>query len=170
MLKHKLRRYAAAKLKPYMRYTSYGIDEREFLFRYNGSLDEFVQLLNEHGYHYQLFAAIKDVKHVSSKTDLSDTNQTGRIEDNGSYARIPDEHPSAVTDTALEDISPRECQFHVHPFVKDGHIDVYGHYEIHPYPWTPTLDIGRSKRHYNPTYGDTYLKGVVDPQLSLGDI
>jgi len=151
MLKHKLRLTAVDVLENVLPYTSYDIGGNEYLGSFGGTLDEFIETVEFRGYHYQLFAARK--------------KKNGE-KDDGSYARIPDEHPSTVENTSLESLNPRTCQYHVHPFVTKDGIDVYGHYEIHPYPWEPTNDITRPIRHYNPTYGDTYLKGVVDDRLT----
>lgn len=155
---HRLRRTAAQTLEPVLPYTSYGIDEREFLFEFDGTLDEFRAVVESHGYHYQLFAAIKDLDGV---------------EDDGSYARIARSHPPEADGTALEKLDPRECQYHIHPFVTDDTIRVYGHYEIHPYPWTPDWDTDRPKRHYRPkkrpsyeSSNVTYIRGIVDGRLS----
>ncbi len=141
-------------------YTSYPLNEEaEYLGTFNGDVEECVAWLRHNGYHYQLFAAVKKVYGQKDK---------------GSFARIPLSHPDEVAETALEDLDPRECQYHVHLYEGDGYVDLYGHYEIHPYPHYPTLDITRSyPRHYRPTWDRdsnpkeewTYLRGVLDPRL-----
>jgi hypothetical protein len=140
-------------------YTAYEIDQKEYLGHFEGTQSELEAQLKERGYHYQLFAAEKE---LGSETD------------SGSFARIPDRHPEAVHETGLEGIDPRNCQYHVHLFDTPRGVDVYGHYEIHPYPWTPTVDINRSLNHYRPTWDKdenprdewTYLLGVTDQRLN----
>lgn len=164
---HKLRTTAADQLSSLLPYTAYEVDEAEYLGRYRASADETATMLRDNGYHYQLFAAEKR------------NESTGKTDD-GSYARIPDIHPEAAAGTALADTTPKECQYHVHLFertdtdVSGVVTDLYGHYEIHPYPWTPTWSIRRAyPRHYYPTWDRpdtprsewTYLRGVRDPQL-----
>ena len=158
-MKHTLRLFAAKNLDGVLPYTSYSISEAEYLGTFDGSLDECTSWLRSQGYHYQLFAATKTL----------DGEQ-----DDGSFARIPDTHPDEVEDTALDEIQPGECQYHVHTFERDDHIALYGHYEIHPYPWTPYWSIERAyPKHYHPTWDKedtpkeewTYLRGVVDKQL-----
>lgn len=160
MLKHKLRRTAAKQLDGILPYTSYPIGEKEYLGTFDGSVDECISFLKENNYHYQMFAAIK-------RLDGS--------EDQGSYARIARKHPSAVSGTRLAQLDPRECQYHVHVYGDGDTTKLYGHYEIHPYPWTPTWDMRRPwPRHYRPTkdtnYNDredyTYLRGIVDYKLT----
>lgn len=91
--------------------------------------------------------------------------------DDGSFARIPERHPSAATGTGLDSLDPRECQYHVHLFDDGDGVEVYGQYEVHPSPYVPTWDLSRPyPRHYNSTWdgGDapreewTYLRGVGD--------
>lgn len=159
MIKHKLRQVAAKRLEPYMRYTSYPISGSEYLGTFDGSKQECVQMLQSYGYHYQMFAAIKLLHGVE--------------EDDGSYAFIPTEHPEVVKNSHLNTINPRNCQYHVHLYERDDTVELYGHYEIHPYPWTPTLSIQRSLDHYSPTKKDddtewsevTYIRGVLDSRL-----
>jgi len=181
---HRLRTVAADRLSVVLPYTAYDVDEAEYLGSYDGTVDETVTMLREHGYHYQLFAAEKR-RGEDGSTDKhaergSATSPSSRATDDGSYARIPESHPSEAADTALEDIPAGECQFHVHLFERPdsaaGHAvtDLYGHYEIHPYPHIPTWDLTRPyPRHYRPTWDDpdtprsewTYLRGVRDPRL-----
>lgn len=158
-LKHKLRNLAVDVGKYALPYTSYEIDQLEYIGYFNGTLDECERQLKEQGYHYQLFAAEK---------------QLGETTDDGSWARIPTRHPEAVTQTALDGRDPRNCQYHVHLFEMEDGIDLYGHYEIHPYPWIPTVDYTRSVNHYRPTWDTkgneksewTYLRGVRDKRLN----
>jgi hypothetical protein len=158
-IKHIPRVVGARLLESTLPYTSYTITAREHLGTYSGSLESFVSELEAIGYHYQLFAA---VKYLDDETDV------------GSYARIPDEHPPEADGTKLADHKPGECQYHVHAFDRGDHIECYGHYEIHPYPWTPFWDLERPwPKHYNPTYDRdsidrsewTYLRGVRDAKL-----
>ena len=158
-MKHTLRTTAADHLDSVLPYTSYSIGNAEFLGTYDGDLETLIAELESVGYHYQLLAATK----------LLDGHK-----DSGSYARIPSEHPDGVAETALEDLDPGECQYHVHPFEIDGVIELYGHYEIHPYPHTPFWDWTRAwPRHYKPTWDTddaprsewTYLRGIVDDRL-----
>ena len=162
-MKHTLRLTAAKTLDGVLPYTSYSINEKEFLGQFDGSLDECIAWLKESGYHYQLFAATK-----SLEGDMDD----------GSFARIPDTHPEEADGTALAELDAGECQYHVHPFERDDYIELYGHYEIHPYPWTPFWDMERPyPRHYRPTWDRdneprdewTYLRGVVDSRLTEAD-
>lgn len=159
MSKHQLRRVAAKVLADPLPYTSYDIGKTELLFATDEPLSEFESQIRDSGYHYQLLAA---VKRLGDRTDV------------GSYARIPTEHPHEAKGTRLAELDPRECQYHIHPFIVDDEIRVYGHYEIHPYPHTPTWDLTRPyPRHYRPTYDSgrnprsewTYLRGVCDPKL-----
>lgn len=164
---HRVRTVAADRLASVLPYTAYAVDEAEYVGAYDGTPEEAAEMLHDHGYHYQLLAAEKR------------NEETGET-DHGSYARIPTEHPEEATGTALGATTPRECQFHVHLFKRRnpsaGHpvTDLYGHYEIHPYPHTPTFDITRPwPRHYRPTWDVedtprkewTYLRGVRDPRL-----
>lgn len=157
--KHQLRLRAVDRLANVLPYTAYDVSSKEFLGEYDGALDELIAELEDCGYHYQLFAARKTAD--------------GK-KDDGSYARIADEHPDAVEGTALAEIEPGECQYHVHPIKRDGVIECYGHYEVHPYPWTPTWDLTRAwPRHYRPTWDSsetprsewTYIRGVRDERL-----
>lgn len=158
-LKHALRLTAVDALSGPLPYTAYSVGEREYLGAYDSTLDDLVTDLDERGYHYQLFAARK-------------SNSGGK--DVGSYARIPKEHPRAVAGTQLATLNPGECQYHVHPIPTNDGFNLYGHYEIHPYPHTPTWDVTRMwPRHYRPTYDSkdnprkewTYLRGVTDERL-----
>jgi hypothetical protein len=151
--KHKTRLFFVDLLRGPLPYTEYGVGKDEYVGTYDGSIDECIHDLYEHGYHYQLFAARK-------------THDSYNTSDRGSYARVPFEHPSDVSNTSLEEMPSRACQYHIHPFVIDGTVELYGHYEIHPYPHIPTIDFKRPKQHYNPIYGDTYLKGVADDRLT----
>ena len=157
--KHQLRLGAAETLERVLPYTKYSIGNSEYLGHYDGDLETLIDELTDAGYHYQLFAAEK--------------THDGLVDD-GSYARIPNEHPDAVAETALEDRPPGECQYHVHPFELEETIELYGHYEIHPYPHTPFFDLTRSwPQHYRPTWDTdeaprsewTYLRGVLDPRI-----
>lgn len=165
--KHTLRNGAATVLETVLPYTAYTIDEAEYLGSYDGTPSETAAMLRDHGYHYQLLSAVKR------------RGEDG-LTDQGSYARIPDEHPEAAAQTALAETTPRECQYHVQlferPDIDVGHsvTDLYGHYEIHPYPHTPTIDLRRPwPRHYRPTWDVsdepreewTYLRGVRDTRL-----
>lgn len=156
---HKLRLYAAEKLKGVLPYTSYEVGQEEFLGKFGGSVDQCVTFLKSKGYNYQMLAATK-------KLD-------GEI-DEASFARIPETHPSDAEGTALSGISPKECQYHVHLFDKGNKVLLYGHYEVHPYPHKPTWDVSRMyPRHYRPTWDRqstdrskwTYLRGVKDPLI-----
>jgi hypothetical protein len=160
--RHQLRLTAADTLSSVLPYTSYLFDEAEYL----GTIDEPVSVVRERlrnrGYHYQLFGATKQ----HPERDQIDS---------GSYARIPRRHPDAAEGTALDTLDPRECQYHVHPFGDGDTTELYGHYEIHPYPWTPCWDLTRPyPRHYRPTWDRpdtprsewTYLRGVTDPRLT----
>lgn len=152
--KHRLRLTAVDALSGPLPYTAYDVGETEYLGTYDGSLSAFIADITERGYHYQLFAARK-------------RHEDHGVKDSGSYARIASEHPQEATETALAELPPRECQYHVHPIVIDDTAEVYGHYEIHPYPWEPHWDLTRPwPRHYRPTYGETYLKGVRDDRLN----
>ena len=156
---HRLRKTAADSLRGFLPYTAYEIGNEEYLGTYDGSKDELVDRLKERGYHYQLFAAEKQ---------LNDST------DDGSWARIASRHPDAVSETALEQVDPRNCQYHVHCFEMDDGVEIYGHYEIHPYPWIPTWDLTRPyPKHYRPMWDTrsnpksewTYLRGVCDSRL-----
>ena len=157
MNKHTLRLTAAKILDPVLPYTSYSINEKEYIGRFDGSLDECIAWLKESGYHYQLFAATKLLE--------------GEIDD-GSFARIPDNHPPEVNGTQLEQEPPQGCQYHVHLFEKEDCVELYGHYEEHPFPY-PKWDTDRPSRHYRPTWDRdanskdewTYLRGVIDYKL-----
>jgi len=159
--KHKLRLKAAKLLDPVLPYTSYSINESEYLGQFDGSLEECVGLLEENGYHYQLFAAIKE---LNGETD------------DGSFARLAEEHPPEAEDTALDqERHPKECQYHVHLFDRGEHVDLYGHYEVSPYPHVPHWDIERAwPDHYRPTWDRedrdrktwSYLRGVLGSQLA----
>ncbi|MDB9247438.1 hypothetical protein PN419_00255 [Halorubrum ezzemoulense] len=157
----------ADRLSSVLPYTAYAVDEAEYLGSYDADADATAEMLRDQGYHYQLFAAEKR------------RGEDGPT-DEGSYARIPEEHPEAATGTALAETTPRECQYHVHLFERVDPdtqrvvTDLYGHYEIHPYPHTPTWDLTRPwPRHYRPTWDTpdnprdewTYLRGVRDPRL-----
>ena len=157
MIKHKLRKTSARHLDRFLPYTSYEIGEKEYLGKYSGSLEEAIKVLADNGYHYQLFAATKVLN--------------GELDD-GSYARIPEKQPEIAENTGLTD--HRECQYHVHLFENRENVEMYGHYEVHPYPHIPEWDLTRAyPRHYRPTWDResenkedwTYLRGVVDPRI-----
>lgn len=168
MDKHSLRVTAAQTLESVLPYTAYEIDTEEHLTTVPLSVDDVAEKLRECGYHYQLFSARKQ-------------HPTRDDKDSGSYARIPDSHPPEAADTGLEPLESRECQYHVQLFEREqqstGRVltELYGHYEVHPYPWTPTWDMTRPyPRHYYPTWDRsdndrdewTYLRGVCDPRLN----
>lgn len=159
--KHQLRTTAAKTLQSVLPYTSYALTEQEYLGTYDGSLADVRAELRDRGYHYQLFAATKQ---------HPDRDQR----DSGSFARIPDRHPSEADGTGLDGLNPRECQYHVQLFADGETVELYGHYEVHPYPWEPTWDIKRPyPRHYYPTWDSpdrdrsewTYLRGVTDSRI-----
>lgn len=158
--KHLLRMTAADVLEAVLPYTRYEIDESEYLGFFDGELEQFFNTVEERGYHYQLFAAEKSLK-------------DGTVDD-GSFARIPVTHPREADGTKLGALDPGECQYHIHPFETENGVELYGHYEIHPYPWKPFWDIERPyPRHYRPTWDResnpkeewTYLRGVVDERV-----
>lgn len=161
--KHRLRRAAAQALEGQIELNAYQLSEPEFLVEMDAELEAVVGVLREAGYHYQALAAIK-----------YHTDDRGWSDD-GSWARIPETHPPAAEDSALVDLDPSECQYHVHPFERENRsvTELWGHYEIHPYPWRPHWSIERMDRHYNgigyihdvPREEWTYLRGVVDEQL-----
>lgn len=165
--KHTLRLTAAGVLDTVLPYTSYSVDDAEYLGTYDGSVDDCVAQLRDRGYHYQLFAATKG--HPSRD-----------VLDDGSFARIPERHPPEAADTGLAPLDARECQYHVQLFERDSdasdgvQTELYGHYEVHPYPHIPTWDWSRPwPRHYRPTWDQpdvareewTYLRGVTDSRL-----
>lgn len=157
-MKHALRKTAVNALSDILPYTAYEITDAEYLGHVPVEKDRLTAELQSRGYHYQLFAAEKTL------------NGTADV---GSWARIPSRHPSVVRDTGLQALNPRACQYHVHLFAVDGGYDLYGHYERHPYPHVPTLDLQRPLKHYRPTWdrddnekGEwTYLRGVTDPRI-----
>lgn len=185
MIAHRLRTIAAKTLQSLLPYTSYEIDTAEYLGTFDGTRKQAVTTLQDRGYHYQLFAATKQHAERDQR-------------DGGSFARIPSAHPPEARETGLAPLDPRECQYHVHLFERDSDgaegscVELYGHYEVHPYPWTPTWDITRPyPRHYYPTWDHaehssanpyslsastdssddprsewTYLRGVTDRRLT----
>jgi hypothetical protein len=156
-----LRRTAARSLDGTLPYVRYQLTADEHLGTVQMTLGEVTRRLRENGYSYQALSAIKE-------------HPSRQMIDAGSYARIPDWHPDEVTNTALESVPPEACQYHVHPFVTEKGVQLYGHYEIHPYPHTPTFDLSRPLRHYRPTHNTTehppsewtYLRGVCDERLT----
>jgi len=175
--KHKLRNLAVDVGASVLPYTAYEIDQLEYIGHFDGTLDECETQLKERGYHYQLFAAEKrlgNTTDLASSSDDASRTSSAKTSDDGSWARIPTRHPEAVTKTALDGRDPRNCQYHVHLYEMPDGIDLYGHYEIHPYPWTPTFDIDRSLNHYRPAWDTedndksewTYLRGVQDKRLT----
>lgn len=160
MIQHTIRNTAAMVLEPVLPYTSYRLEKQEYIGTVDDSLASVIDTLNECGYHYQMLSARKE--HPSED-----------VWDSGSFARIPDEHPAIVDGTALAAREPGECQYHIQLFEVDGSVEVYSHYEIHPYPWTPHWSLSRSQRHYSPTRNDetddvsmwTYIEGVVDDRV-----
>lgn len=165
--KHRLRKTAAESLQSVLPYTSYEVDAVEYLGTYDGDVHGAVQSLRDRGYHYQLFSATKQHPERDQR-------------DAGSFARIPNEHPSEAAETGLAPLDPRECQYHVQLFESNSRgadspqTELYGHYEVHPYPHTPTWDWSRPyPRHYYPQWDDpdvpreewTYLRGVCDSRL-----
>lgn len=156
---HSLRLYSAQLLKDILPYTSYDIGQEEYVGKFHGTVAQCVKALKCKGYSYQLFAATK-------KLD-------GQV-DSASFSRIPEIHPNEAHGTALEELSPSECQYHLHLFKQDKEVALYGHYEIHPYPHIPYWDINRPyPRHYRPVWDGaddpkeewTYLRGVIDPRV-----
>jgi len=144
--KHTLRTATAESLQSVLPYTAYELDTAEYLGTYDGDARETAQRLRDRGYHYQLFAATK--QHPSRDQ-----------RDQGSFARIPDAHPPEAAETGLAPLDARECQYHVQLFERDRdgadspQTELYGHYEVHPYPHAPTWDITRPyPRHYYPTW------------------
>ena len=157
MIKHSLRQSAANLLESSLPYTSYPIGDEEYIGKYSGSLSDFEEILKQEGYHYQVLAAIK---YLNGEADV------------GSYARIPEKQPEIAKNTGLTDY--RECQYHVHLFENEETVELYGHYEVHPYPNVPEWDITRAyPRHYRPTWDNenidkeewTYIRGATDPRL-----
>lgn len=122
-------------------YTAYTLDESEHVMTQweedgvQGARD----LLWRLGYSYNVMGAAK--YHW----------ETGRVDD-GSYRLIDEDNP--------------DWQWHVHIFhLGEGVVDYASHYELRWEPWAPTWNVGRSREHYRPTYGQTYIQGAASPGL-----
>jgi hypothetical protein len=145
-------------LDPYARrvglYTAYRLTEPERLGTVTGSagLGVVVRRLRDAGYEPQWLAAAK--RHPADDDRIAA----------GSYRRVPSRHPD-VDARLVDEWRPRDCQFHVHPFPTHDGVDLYGHYELRPDLLAPRVDLTRLRTHYRPTWGETYLRGVLDPRL-----
>lgn len=134
-----------AALDPLLRsvglYSAYALSTEEFVGRVSTGIRGARRHLREREYSRHWLAAAK--RHP----------RTGELDD-GSYRRIPTEHPPNVAGTDLADYAPRDCQYHVHFFQTDRGVEVYSHYELRP--------LLHPREHYRPRYASTYLKGVTD--------
>jgi hypothetical protein len=146
-------------LDPYARrvglYTAYRLTEPERLgaVAEPGGVAGVARRLRDRGYGPQWLAAAK--RHPADADRVAV----------GSYRRVPARHPD-VDARLVDDWRPVDCQFHVHPFPDGDGVDLYGHYELRPDLLAPRADPARLRTHYRPTWGETYLRGVLDPRLA----
>lgn len=160
MLQHQLRKIGVKLLSVVLPYTSYRLQPQEYLGSVDASVPSVINTLNDLGYHYQMFSARK-------------THPTADTKDAGSFSRIPAEHPEVADGTALAQKEPSECQYHIQLFRVDGEVEIYCHYEIHPYLLTPHFSFSRLQRHYSPTRTSntddvsefTYIEGAADERV-----
>jgi len=83
---HRLRVTAADKLSSLLPYTSYSINENEYIGEFKGSVSECIKALRDKGYSYQMLAAVKSLENSN---------------DVGSFSRIPRVHPIEAKGTKL---------------------------------------------------------------------
>lgn len=135
-------------LRKFGLYAAYRLDSNEYITTTETPLS-----LDEIGYEPNYLSALK-------------YHPETRDSDNGSYRKVPDSHPY-IDARITEDWDPVQCQYHVHVFETDEPdvVEVYSHYEVRPDIFSPQIDIGRLREHYRPERGETYLEGVVDPEL-----
>ena len=114
-------------------YGIYALEPAEFVGHLDADLDRAIQLVRGTDYAYNVAAATK--RHP----------EDGRTDD-GSYRR--------------RDPGDAGKQWHVHLFEPSGSdekpVEVYSHYEYAPL-WPP--DFARTREHYRPDWGSTYLQG-----------
>lgn len=124
-------------------YGVYPLPPAEYVGTLDADLAGAIELVRGAGYAYNVPAATKE-----HPTD-------GRTDD-GSYRR--------------RDPADAEKQWHVHLFATDdpGTVEVFSHYEYAPL-WP--VDPARSREHYRPDWGSTYLPGQHCERLKalLGD-
>lgn len=87
----------------------------------------------------------------------------GGLYDVGSYRRIPHARPVKATTKEIAEWEPRQCQFHVHVWKRDGKWDVACHYELRSSLFRPNFNVERLKTHYDPEWGEQKVLGVNDP-------
>lgn len=133
--RHRLRQFlgGVADALPGRFYGAYALGSEEFVGTVDADLDRAIELVRGSDYAYNLVAATK--RHPDD----------GRTDD-GSYRRVD---PGDATK-----------QWHVHLFASPGPdagpVEVYSHYEYTPL-WPPSP--ARTREHYWPDWGSTYLQG-----------
>lgn len=138
-------------------YTAYPLPPTEFVGSKTAeSSEQFLrERLRASGYHHQWLAATKSHP------------ETGDMQDIG-CRKVPGSHPDI--DTRLtRNWAPNQCQFHVHLWHYGGRVEVFSHYELRPDFFSPTFNRERLREHYRPTWGETYLPGVCDFDVEIGD-
>ena len=145
-------------------YTAYGIDLAEYV-----GTDQF------HGTDEQLLAVIDTIREAGYRRHrfvraAKFHPDAHRAVDHGSFRRIPTEHPPAAEDTPLEAYDPLRCQHHTHLWPNRDGVERFSHYELRGdivpvADESPSEALERMGEHYSPTYGETYLQGVRDPEL-----
>lgn len=82
-----------------------------------------------------------------------------------SFRKVPTQHPP-VDARITRRWDPKQCQYHVHLFDTGGtQFELFSHYELRPDFFRPTFNLERLDTHYNPVYGEDYLKGVASPNI-----
>ena len=128
-------------------YAAYTLSETEYIgtfeYDYQQRVNLFLSTVEDIGYEYSGLAALK--YHP----------ETGNADD-GSYRKVDPENPT--------------WQWHVHIFKRDGHIEVYSHYEKRPdltriVSETLSEMYSRLRTHYRPEYNVTYLRGETCDEI-----
>lgn len=151
-------------------YTSYEIDEKEFVGKI--ALPESYEMesfLKQNGYENIWFEATKTHPETGETHELSMRKTHGMM----------DTSPYTIRGTGLREYDFRQRQWHVHGFRVDGYMEFYSHYELRGDPWPIGSEciseaIRRMRSHYRPTWDRdiidrskwTYLRGVADPALA----
>lgn len=141
-------------------YSGYKIDSAEYLFTLQpDEIDVRIpMMLDDWGYEYQVLGA---------KKTHPETEET----DDGSWRRVPSVHPD-VDCRLTRNWRPKDCQYHIHYWKRNGEVDFFIHYELRPDIFSPTISPRRLREHYRPVWDTedkdnaTYLLGQPDPNIT----
>jgi hypothetical protein len=154
-----------ARVDPFARalgfYTAYRIDPAEHIRTIDKQVGPVAADFRRLG--YRDVPAIAGIPLEAAKEHPANDDQYHRV----SLRRRPLKHPTAAEGTPLTSERPQHCQYHVHLFQTDAGTELYSHYELRPDLGRLTGEtvsdwINRLETHFQPAYGETYLRGVSD--------